>query len=421
MKNKKAILLLFIANSISGVAQGISMLAIPWYFAKQEAMAQFGYVYILTNILAFFWVPFSGTFIDRFNRKYIFLAITAIVGSILLLVALMGFQLGGLPWYWVAFIFMLTFFNYNIHYPNLYAFLQEITEAKNYARITSYIEIQGQLTSMLAGAAGAMLLDGTPDGVWNIFGFKLATGFEVAPWQIHEIFLLDASTYFLAFLIISLIRYVSKHEKIQEEGSTFERLKTGWQYLVRNSSVFIFGVASYSIFVAVLLEGFYLGAFYVKNHLQAGGDVYAVSDMYYAIGAVLSGAGIHWIFRRTTLPMGIIITTLITAFIFACLGLSKSVIIFFLMLFILGVTNAGTRVMRTTYLFSVVPNQVFGRIVSIFTLSNISFRIIFLLLFSLPFFQKDNHVIYTLLILSIFLFASAMVLIRYYKSFNLNR
>lgn len=168
MKNRKAIILLFIANSISGVAQGISMLAIPWYFAKQEAMAQFGLVYILTNILAFFWVPFSGTFIDRFNRKYIFLAITAIVGSILLIVAITGFQLGGLPWYLVAFIFMLTFFNYNIHYPNLYAFLQEITEAKNYARITSYIEIQGQLTSMLAGAAGAILLDGTQNGVWNI-------------------------------------------------------------------------------------------------------------------------------------------------------------------------------------------------------------------------------------------------------------
>ena len=34
MKNKQAIILLFAANIISGLAQGISMIAIPWYFVK---------------------------------------------------------------------------------------------------------------------------------------------------------------------------------------------------------------------------------------------------------------------------------------------------------------------------------------------------------------------------------------------------
>ena len=417
MENKKAIILLFLANSISGVAQGISMLAIPWYFAKQEAMGQFGLVYILTNIIAFLWVPFSGTLIDQFNRKHIFLAITVTVGSILLSVAGLGFLWGSLPWYLVAFIFMLTFFNYNIHYPNLYAFIQEITEDKNYAKITSYIEVQGQVTSMLAGAAGAMLLEGTQNGILNVFGFKLVTNFQIAAWNIHEIFLLDAATYVLAFLIISLIKFTPIAKRSLENGPTLERLKAGWQFLMNNQSVFIFGLASYAIFVTVLLEGFYLGAFYVKNHLDAGGDVYAASDMYYAIGAVLAGAGVHWIFRKTTLPMGVIITTIITSLLFAVLGLSKSIFLFYAMLFILGLTNAGTRVMRTTFLFSKVPNQVYGRITSIFTLGNISFRIFFLGIFSIPFFQAGNHVIYAFLLLSVFLLGAAFVLIKFYRSF----
>ena len=34
MKNKKAISLLFLSNIISGFAQGISMIAIPWYFVE---------------------------------------------------------------------------------------------------------------------------------------------------------------------------------------------------------------------------------------------------------------------------------------------------------------------------------------------------------------------------------------------------
>ena len=34
MKNKNAVYLLFLANIISGLAQGISMIAIPWYFIE---------------------------------------------------------------------------------------------------------------------------------------------------------------------------------------------------------------------------------------------------------------------------------------------------------------------------------------------------------------------------------------------------
>ena len=52
----------------------------------------------------------------------------------------------------VLLVFGLTIFNYNIHYPNLYAFGQEITEKKNYGKLNSYIEVQGQVTSMFAGA-----------------------------------------------------------------------------------------------------------------------------------------------------------------------------------------------------------------------------------------------------------------------------
>jgi len=68
-------------------------------------------------------------------------------------------EIGALPWQLVAGVFMLTFLNYAVHYPNLYAFVQEIIEPKYYGRITSYLEIQGQLTSILAGAGAALLLE----------------------------------------------------------------------------------------------------------------------------------------------------------------------------------------------------------------------------------------------------------------------
>lgn len=418
MKNTTALILLFIANSISGLAQGISMLAIPWYFARNGEMGKFGLIYVLTNIIALFWVPYSGTFIDRFNRKHIFLVICVVCGTLILSTAAWGFWQEGLPWYMVAMVFMLTFFNYNVHYPNLYAFIQEITEAKYYGQITSYIEIQGQLTAVLAGAGAAFLLEGNTDGLITIFGSEWQLPFVLEAWTIYEIFLLDACTYFAAFVIIYLIRYAPLAERAVEEGNAWEQLKVGYHYLKQNASVFLFGVASYSIFVTVLIEGFYSGALYVKEHLEAGGNVFATSEVFYAIGAVFSGLAIRRIFHRLSLPMSVIIMTIVTAMLYAVLTFSASISIFYWMLFILGMTNAGTRIQRTTYLFANIPNQVYGRAASIFFLTNISFRIFFLSIFALPFFQTGHQVAYTFGILSLFLILAALVLIYYYPAFR---
>lgn len=167
--NRKAIILLFIANAISGIAQGISMIAIPWYFATKDLLGQFGVVYIVATILSFFWVPLSGSIIDKYDRRKIFLVITVTVGSILLTISSFGIYLGHLPSLVVGAVFLLTFLNYNIHYPCLYAFVQEITEPKQYASMTSILEIMGQLTTITAGAGATILLEGTQNEILNFF------------------------------------------------------------------------------------------------------------------------------------------------------------------------------------------------------------------------------------------------------------
>ncbi len=417
MKNTGAILLLFLANSISGMAQGISMLAIPWYFAQQEKMASFALVYMVTNLVSLFWIPYSGTMVDRYDRRKIFLFLTTICGTIIFLIGILGMQWGALPWQFVAAIFVLTFLNYAVHYPNLYAFVQEIIEPKYYGKITSYLEIQGQLTSILAGAGAALLLEGTTTGTTQFFGMTWEWPFNIAAWKIHEIFLLDASTYFVSFLIIWFIRYESLHARRRERGSVWQEITTGYQYLRENPYLFLFGVFSYTVFVAVLLEAFFLGALYASEHLQAGANVYATSEIFYASGAAFSGLAIRKIFKKISPPTGIIIMTFLTGMLFLMLALGKSIWLFFILLLILGITNAGIRILRTTYLFSTIPNQVFGRSISIFNLSNIMFRIFFLAIFSIPFFQTGIGVKYPFYMLSGFLMIAGIILVKYSARF----
>jgi MFS family permease len=417
LKNLSAILLLFIANSVSGIAQGISMIAIPWYFARQLEMGKFGLIYILTNVIALLWVPYSGTFIDKYNRKNIFLFITTISGILLVSIAGFGYLNEGLPWYVVAFVFMFTFFNYNIHYPNLYAFVQEITEAKYYGRITSIIEIQGQLSNVLAGAGAALLLEGVQEGSLNIFGLLVNVSFELEAWTIYEIFMMDALTYLVAFAVIFFIKYQSLIERQIEDNPIKERLKVGFRYLKNNREIFLFGVASHSVFVSVLVTTFYLAAIYVNNHLQASGDVYATSEIYFATGAVFAGIAIRRFFLSVNIPLSVIIMTAFATGLFAVLCVSSNIFVFYFMFLILGLTNAGIRIQRVTYLFMHIPNQVYGRATSIFTLINIVFRILLLAAFALPFFQKENHIILSFFVLSLFLLVSNIVLIKHYKSF----
>lgn len=415
MKNLSAIILLFIANSISGVSQGISMIAIPWYFTQSGEARIYAMVYLVVTLVSLFWGPLSGTFVDRYNRKNIFLVLTSISFVLLSVMAVVGYQMGGLPWYLVAAVFAITFFNYNLHYPNLYAFVQEITEPRFYGKVTSYLEIQGQLTSVLAGAGAAILLEGIPDGKLNLIGANFQLPFAFEAWELHEIFALDAVTYLVGFFFILAMQFTSLKERVVETGSIVQRFQTGWEYLKTNPYIFLFGVASYSIFVVVLVTTFYLAAIYVKNHLQETGDVFASAEMCYAFGAVFAGMAIQRIFKFTNTIMSIIIMTWLTAGLFIVLAVSKNLAILYGMFLLLGITNAGTRIMRISYLFERVPNQVYGRTGSIFFITNIIFRLIFISLFGLAFFHEGNYIVYAFAILGVFLAISAVVLMAYYR------
>ncbi len=419
MKNKKALILLLIANIISGVAQGISMIAIPWYFAKQGELGFFIWFYILANVIALVWVPYSGTLIDKYSRKTIFLFTNAISAFILGSVSLYGFHNGFLSAFAVAFVFVMTMMNYSIHYPCFYAFIQEITPKRFYTKVTSLLEIQGQATNIVGGAAAALLLEGSVNGFVKIFGINFNAIVDFKAWQIHEIFLLDSLTYVISFFIILSIHFIPLVERTIENTSIMTRLKTGWDFLIENKITFLFGVCSYIVFVCLLVEAFYLGALYTESHLHESGDVYASSDIAYACGAIISGLVIRFVFRKVSLPFGIIVLFFLTSIVFIVLGISDSVNVFYFMLFLLGLSNAGIRIQRVTYLFNNIPNQVFGRTNSIFNIANIFIRVILLLIFALPFFRIDNNVIYAFFIMTIVLLVAIIVMLINYKKFDL--
>lgn len=416
MKNKQAITLLFIANIISGFAQGISMLAIPWYFADILGMSSaYAKGYAILTFISLFWSLYSGTLVDRYSRKKLFLysnlACSIIIGS----AAFYGISNEHTPWILALAVFGTTMFHYSIHYPNLYAFGQEITEPKNYGKLNSYIEIQGQSTSIFAGAFAAILLSGTENKVMNLMGINIPLPFDITAWEIHEIFLMDAITYITAFLIILFIKYQPVVKNEIDKGNMFERLKNGINFLKENPLIFLFGVCSYMIFSFLIVEMFVLVPSYVSNYLHSGGNVFASSEVYYSIGAVLAGMSIRPLFSKFNTVFGIIILMIATIIGCFLLTFTQSIGVFYAISLLIGITNAGSRVLRITYLFNHVPNNVIGRAGSVFNSISIIIRTLMIGAFSIPFFTTGENAKWGYLVGASFLTIGLIPLLFNYK------
>jgi MFS family permease len=322
---------------------------------------------------------------------------------------------GSIPWQAVALVFATTMFVYNIHFPNLYAYAQEITPKEDYGKVTSLLEIQGQLTFTLAGACAAGLLKGV-GGNFHFLGKEIAIPFHTRPLLIHEIFAIDAVTYIIAFLIIYHIQSLPVVERHIDTSPLQERLKTGIRFLKQHPLIFHFGNASLLLFLTILVFGLYVMPVYVDKFLKKGGDVYAFGDMAFSFGALIAGFVTNKIFGDKAAVRGIIVLSAVAGLMYAVMMASTALTIFFTAQFVIGACNASVRIQRVTYLFYHVPNKVIGRTGSVFFMLNVFFRICLIAFFTLPFFHEGVNILYAVAVLAVICLAAALVLGIKYKA-----
>lgn len=388
------------------------MMAIPWYFTSVLDQAQFfAQLVAVATFISLFWSLFAGSFIDRYPRKNVFLVINTVgflaVGGM----ALFGRSVGEVPVWGVAAVFVFTFFLYNIHYPALYAFTQEMTDSRDFGRVNATIEVLGQSTSVFSGAIGAMLIAGLDHGQVNMLGMQLKLPFSFAAWRMHEIFLMDGLTYGIGFLILLMLRFNPVRQLIIDTDPIFKRMRNGFAYLLSRPNVWLFGAASYAVFIVLMVEVMLLLAMYVHNHLNAGADVYASAEVYYSLGALAAGFGIRQITQGIGTIKGVLLLMAVAATGFVVAGFTQSVLFFFVFSAVLGVCNAGVRVLRVTWLFNQIPNNIIGRCTSIFHLFNILGRGLLLTLFSLAWWAEGSHVRYAYVVCGAFILASTLPIV----------
>lgn len=366
------------------------MLAIPWYFTKLIHQEQlFTYIYVVVTSASLLWGIYAGTLIDRYSRKRIFLAINAVGLAVLGTASVTGFIQHDLHWAMVAMVFATTVFIYNIHFPALYAFAQEITQKEQYGKVTSQLEVQGQLTWTISGGLAAMLLSGFD---WHTQLAGLNVSLTIQPWSVYEIFAIDAATYLISLFLIWQIQTMSVEPKQIDTAPLFDRIKTGFGFLRRHPVLFWFGNASLLVFLTIIVEGTLVNPIYVDHVLHRGGNVYAMSDMFFSLGALLSGYLIHRVVAAHRSITVIVLLCIIAAVVYVMLVYNTWVPLFFVAHFIIGACNSAVRVLRVTYLFNHIPNSIIGRANSVFFMINVALRISLTGLFASTFFHTGSNI-----------------------------
>lgn len=385
--------LIISANIASSIGSGITMIAIPWMLVSSEdGNKVFGFITIGMTILSFILTPFIGNLVDKVSRKKL-LIISEIVCFVLLFIfSLLGFM--GLPyeiWHYTI-IYMIGSLYYTIFYPTMFALNQEIFTKDHYKSLNGTMEVQGQLSSMIAGGLASILL---------------------MKWELHYILLLNTISYGAAIFFYLKLPYVRlptlKSEVVKSQVSE------GIRYMLARPAVFIFLLFSFMPFIGVMLTN-YLFPVYLVDVLEANASVYGIEGMIYAIGAVIAGVFVPTLSSKfgneKTIIFGILVYTIaISLIVFVDLPVYLSLMLF------LAIGNSSTRVARNSFLMDHIPNNIIGRVDSLFRTLGLLIRILLLALFTEM--VSSELIIYCFIVLSgILLLSLVLVVISWKKGFK---
>lgn len=356
----KRLLKVLVANILSSTGSGITMIAIPWLFINREGGEKlFGYVMLSMTVVLFLITPYIGLMVDRFSRKGILL-FSQVVGFLLLLTfSILGFL--GVHYQMLQLIILYASGSlyFSIFFPTMFAFSQEIFERSKYKLINGAMEVQSQTSSMLAGGIASILIT-----------------------RIHLswILLIDAFSYAGAFIILAYIPYTKIKETLRNE-SFWNRLTEGYRYMRKSPLLFLFLFATFMPFIVLQVTN-YIFPIYIYDTLHSTALVLGLSEFSYAVGAILAGIFIPYLMQRFGNQITAVMTIL--AFLLSILAFFflPIVSIFLILQVLIGIGNAGTRVVRKTVMMEKIPNDKIGRVNSLYQVIGLAFRISLIGLFT---------------------------------------
>ena len=343
LKNK-TFLLFFFGNVMSLIGFGFNLIAVSWMVLEKT-----GSEYALGKIMASATAPglvlalFAGVIIDQVNRKW--LLVNLDIFRMIVVVSFLGvllqneFQL----WYLYPVVVLMGLGN-SLFWPTAQAFVQEIVEEKEYFDANKLLSASYQVGSILGASMGGFIVH-----LYNPL---------IALW-------INVGTYFISAILISLAPFV--HTRVNKnQPNLFDSLKVGFVYLKSKTTILTLGLTTILSDVAIWGSLSVLTITISKEIFDKGTWGYGLLDGLYGIGALLSTLVVGYFstkFGRGNYLAGCYVIAGLMCYV---VPIMPSIYLAAMVFSLMGLHNNSARIIVRTIFMENIPNEIMGRVQTIF-------------------------------------------------------
>ena len=343
LKNK-TFLLFFFGNVMSLVGFGFNLIAISWMVLEKT-----GSEYALGKIMASATAPglvlalFAGVIIDRVNRKWLLVYLDlfrlVIVTSFLLALNQYEFQL------WILYPTMILMgLGNSLFWPTAQAFVQEIVDEKEYFDANKLLSASYQVGSILGASMGGFIV--------HLYNPLIALQINVA-------------TYFISAILISLAPFTYQHSK-KNQSSLFDSLKVGFYFLKNKINILTLGMTTILSDVAIWGSLSVLTITVSNEVFNKGTWGYGLLDGLYGVGALFSTILVGYFSKKLGRGQYLAICYVIAGLMCLIAPKMPSIYIAAMAFSMMGLHNNSARIIVRTIFMENIPNDIMGRVQTIF-------------------------------------------------------
>jgi len=340
----RTFLLFFLGNIISLVGFGFNLIAVSWMVLEET-----GSEFSLGKIMAAATTPglilalVAGIIIDKVNRKWLLVILDAF-RVIIISVFIYYFNIDGFSLTILYPVMMLMGLSNSLFWPTAQAFVQELVDEKDYFPANALLSASYQVGSLIGAGAGGFIV--------HIYGPIAALYF-------------NAFAYLISGLLISLAPFSNNNINKNSEG-LITALSKGFLFLKDKIGVLFLGLTTILSDIAIWGALSVLTITLSKEVFFKGSWGYGLMDGMYGIGALISTIAVAKMIKIIGRKKSLLCCYFIAGISCFISPFSSSIYIAGIAYFVMGLYNNSARIIVRTLFMEIIPNNIMGRVQTIF-------------------------------------------------------
>ena len=343
LKNK-TFLLFFLGNMISLVGFGFNLIAISWLvLEKTNSEFELGKILAMATMPGLFLAFFAGVIIDKVNRKWLLVYLDLfrmiVLFSFLYIIITNGFKI------WIIYpVSILMGVGNSLFWPTAQAFVQELVDDKEYFNANKLLSASYQFGSIIGAGLGGFIVH-----IYDPI---------VALW-------INSFTYLVSGILIGLAPFNYLPNK-QKKENLFSALKQGFLFLRNKIDILFLGLTTILSDVAIWGSLSVLTITISKEIFNKGSWGYGLLDGLYGIGALISTILVGLMIEKASRKNVLIMCYTFAGLMCFLVPFLPTIYLAAIAYFFMGLNNNSARIIVRTIFMENIPNQIMGRVQTIF-------------------------------------------------------